>query len=166
LFRECLADARTDAAVRIDAENGLANSLFFLREDLAAAVRHSRRAARLAGERGDRATLAITLGDQGMIEAVLGRPQARRTLHAAVAIEGAALNAPAMRRPSFQLAVARVWGDDLDAARRDLEDVRQRAVANGDESSLPFILSYLSLAECLSGRPEHAMGVADEGEEV
>jgi DNA-binding CsgD family transcriptional regulator len=166
LFRDCLADTRTDAAVRVDAENGLANALFFLREDLAAAVRHSRRAARLARERGDRATLAITLGDQGMIEAVHGRPQARRTLRAAVAIEDAALNAPTMRGPSFQLAVSRVWSDDLNAARTALEDLRRHAVAHGDESSLPFILSYLSLAECLSGRLEQAVQVADEGEEV
>jgi DNA-binding CsgD family transcriptional regulator len=166
LFRECLADTRTDVAVRIDAENGLANSLFFLREDLATAVRHARRAARLARERGDRATLAVILGDQGMIEAVHGRSQARRTLRAAVAIEDEALNVPAMRGPSFQLAVTSVWSDDLDAARAALQDVRQRAVAHGDESSLPFILSYLSLADCLAGRLEQAVRVADEGVEA
>ena len=166
LFRECLADARADAAVRTDAEEGLGSSLFFLREDLAGAVRYCRSAARAAGERGDRATRAVALGTQGMIEAVLGRPQARRTLDAAVAIEDAASRIPLVRGPRFQRAVARVWSDDLDAAREELEDVRQRAVAQGDESSLPYVLSYLSLAECLSGRLEQALRVADQGEEV
>jgi DNA-binding CsgD family transcriptional regulator len=59
-----------------------------------------------------------------------------------------------------------VWSDELDAARGELEDIRQRAVMHGDESSLAWILSYLSLAECLSGRLEPAVHVADEGEEV
>src|SRR5207248_170193 len=38
LFRECLADRRADLDVRIDAADGLASSLFFLREDLADAL--------------------------------------------------------------------------------------------------------------------------------
>jgi DNA-binding CsgD family transcriptional regulator len=167
LFRECLAKGRADAALRMEAHDGLANSLFFLRENLTDALSHSRSAARLAKERGDRAALAVALGTQGMIEAVLGRPEARRTFRSAVAIEEPALDIPqVMKRPSFQFDVARVWGDDLDAARADMEDIRQRAVLHGDESSLPFILTYLSLAECLSGRLEQALRVAEEGDEV
>src|SRR5205823_6307679 len=183
-----------DAALRMEAHDGLATSLFFLRENLTDALSHSRSAARLAKERGDRAALAVALGTQGMIEAVLGRPEARRTFRTAVAIEEPALDIPqVMKRPSFQFDVARVWGDDLDAARADMEDIRQRAVLHGDESSLPFILTYLclldsvretfseaqvgesslpfiltylSLAECLSGRLEQALRVAKEGDEV
>jgi len=167
LFRECLAEGHADAALRMDAHDGLANSLFFLRENLTDALSHSRSAARLAKERGDRAALAVALGTQGMIEAVLGRPEARRTFRSAVAIEEPALDIlQVMKRPSFQFDVARVWGDDLDAARADMEDIRQRAVLHGDESSLPFILTYLSLAECLSGRLEQALRVAKEGDEV
>jgi DNA-binding CsgD family transcriptional regulator len=167
LFRECLAEGGADAALRMDAHDGLANSLFFLRENLADALSHSREAARLAKKRGNQAALAVALGTQGMIEAVLGRPEARRTLRSAVAIEEPALDIPqVMKRPSFQLDVARVWSDDLDAARADMEDIRQRAVLHGDESSLPFVLTYLSLAECLSGRLEQALRTAEEGDEV
>jgi DNA-binding CsgD family transcriptional regulator len=64
------------------------------------------------------------------------------------------------------LAVTRVWGDDLDAARAALEAIWQRAVAQGDESSLPFALTYLSLAEYLSGRWHEAIRAADEGQEI
>ncbi len=167
LFRECLADQRTDPAVRGDAADGLANSLFFLREDLADALGHARSAARTAEEAENRAALAVTLGTQGMIEAVLGRTEAAPTLQSAVALEEWARDVPLiMRQPSFQLAVAQVWSDDLDSARAALDHIRRRAVAHGDESSLPFILTYLSLAECLSGRWQEAMRSADEGEEV
>jgi DNA-binding CsgD family transcriptional regulator len=166
LFRECLADERADVEVRIDAADGLASSLFFLREDLAAALNAARDAARLARDHAEADSLAVTLGTQGAIEAVLGRPDATRTLRSAAALERAALSVPLARRPSFQIAFAGVWSDDLDAARADLERVRELAVAHGDEGSLPFVLSYLSVARCLSGDFEHALGAADEGEEI
>ena len=166
LFRECLADPQASAPVQADAAEGLATSLFFLREELADALGHARSAARIAEEDGSRTALAVALGTQGMIEAVLGRPEAARTLQSAVALEEYARELPLGRQPSFQLAVTRVWGDDLDAARAALEAIRQRAVAQGDESSLPFTLTYLSLAEYLSGRWQEAIRAADEGQEV
>jgi DNA-binding CsgD family transcriptional regulator len=166
LFRECLADPHADAPVQADAADGLATSLFFLREELADALAHARSAARIAEEHGSRAALAVALGTQGMIEAVLGRSQAVRTLQSAVSLEEYARELPLGRQPSFQLAVTRVWSDDLNVARAALEDIRQRAVAQGDESSLPFALSYLSLAEYLSGRWEEAIRRADEGQEI
>jgi DNA-binding CsgD family transcriptional regulator len=166
LFRQCLADPQADAHVRIDAADGLATSLFFLREDLADASIHARSAARIAEEEGSRAWLAVVLGSHGMIEAVLGRAGAVSTLQSAVGLEEYAREFPLVRQPSFQLAVTRVWSDDLDAARADLEDIRQRALAQGDESSLPFTLTYLSLAEYLSGRWDEAMRAAEEGTDV
>jgi DNA-binding CsgD family transcriptional regulator len=166
LFRECLADPRADASVWIDAADGLATSLFFLREELAEALRFARSAARAADEEGDRAALAVGLGTQGMIEAVLGRTEARSTLQSAVRLEKWARNVPLVRQPSFQLAFVSVWSDDLDSACAALRSVCQRARAQGDESSLPFVLTYLSLAECLAGRWGEAMRAADEGEEI
>ena len=166
LFRECLADTQADAPVQADAAEGLATSLFFLREELAEALDHARTASRIADEDGSRGVLAVALGTQGMLEAVLGRPEALPTLESAVALEGHARELPLGRQPSFQLAVTRVWGDDLAAARAALEEIRQRAVAQGDESSLPFALAYLSLAEYLSGRWQEAMRAADEGRDV
>ena len=165
-FRACLADPHAEARVRADAGDGLAASLFFLREDLDDALAHARTATRVADEARDRAAFAVALGTQGMLEAVLGRREADRTLQAAVALEDRAREFPLGRQPSFQLAFTRVWGDELEAARSALEDVRQRAVARGDEGSLPFVLSYLGLAECLTGRWEEALRAADEGEHV
>jgi DNA-binding CsgD family transcriptional regulator len=64
------------------------------------------------------------------------------------------------------LAFARVWSDELEAARAALTDIEERAVEQGDESSLPFVLTYLSLAEFLSGRWQEALRAADEGADV
>jgi DNA-binding CsgD family transcriptional regulator len=166
LFRECLADPQADASVRADAAEGLAISLFFLREELPEALSHARSAVRIAAEDGSRAAAAVALGTQGMIEAVLGRPEAIATLESAAALDEYARELPLGRQPSFQLAVTHVWSDDLATACASLEEIRQRAVAQGDESSLPFALTYLSLAQCLAGRWLEAMRTADEAQDV
>jgi DNA-binding CsgD family transcriptional regulator len=166
LFRESLEHAGTDRSIQADAADGLATSLFFLREDLAEALEHARFASRIAAAEGNRTALAVALGTQGHIEAVLGRREAVATLQSALALEDQVRGVPIMRHPSFQLAFARVWSDELDAARGALTDIEERAVEQGDESSLPFVLAYLSLAEFLSGRWQEALRAADEGADI
>jgi DNA-binding CsgD family transcriptional regulator len=166
LFRECLADPGTDTSLRADAADGLANSLFFLREELPDAVQHARSAAQLAREQGDEQALAVALGTQGVIEAVLGREESVTTFESALALQESARGVPLVRQPSFQVALSLVWADDFDGARAELENVRVRAVAQGDESSLPFVLTFVSLVELLSGHWQEALRSADEGEEI
>jgi DNA-binding CsgD family transcriptional regulator len=166
LFRESLEHAGTDPSLQADAADGLATSLFFLREDLPEALEQARFAARIAASEGNRGAVAVALGTQGHIEAVLGHREAVATLKSAVALEDHVRAVPIMRHPSFQLAFARVWSDELDAARAALTDIEERAVEQGDESSLPFVLTYLSLAEFLAGRWEEALRAADEGADV
>jgi DNA-binding CsgD family transcriptional regulator len=166
LFRKSLEDAGTDPSLRADAADGLANSLFFLREQLPEASDHARLAAQIAEEEGNRGALAVALGTQGMIEAVLGHRKAGTTLESALSLEDEVRDVPVMRHPGFQLAVARVWSDELEAARAALMGIEERALAQGDESSLPFVLTYLSLAEFLSGRWQEAMRAAEEGADV
>jgi DNA-binding CsgD family transcriptional regulator len=166
LFRESLEHAGTDPSLQADAADGLATSLFFLREDLPEALEQARFAARIAASEGNRGAVAVALGTQGHIEAVLGHREAVATLKSAVALEDHVRAVPIMRHPSFQLAFARVWSDELDAARAALTDIEERAVEQGDESSLPFVLTYLSLAEFLAGRWEEALRAAEEGADV
>jgi DNA-binding CsgD family transcriptional regulator len=165
LFRAALAEAGSDRAVQADAAEGLATALFFLREELDEALEHARSAAVIA-EPASPAAFAAALGTQGTIEAVLGRPEATRTLDAAFAFEASTRDLPVVRRPSFQLAFVRVWTDELDAARDGLEAVRQAAFERGDEGSLPFVFTYLSLAEWISGRWPKAMQAAEEGADI
>jgi DNA-binding CsgD family transcriptional regulator len=166
LFRDALADAESDRSVHVDAAEGLATALFFLRRELDEALEHARYAATLAEQGESRAALAAALGTQGVLEAVLGRSEATRTLEAALAFERATRDLPVVRRPSFQLAFVRVWIDELDAARDSLEAVRQEAFEHGDEGSLPFVLTYLSLADWISGRWTEAMHAAEDGAEI
>jgi DNA-binding CsgD family transcriptional regulator len=166
LFRESLEHAGTDRSLQADAADGLATSLFFLREDLPEALEHARFAVRIAAAEENRGALAVALGTQGHIEAVLGRQEAVATLQSALALEDQVRGVPIMRHPSFQLAFARVWSDELEAARAALTDIEERAVEQGDESSLPFVLTYLSLADFLSGRWQEALRAADEGADV
>jgi DNA-binding CsgD family transcriptional regulator len=165
LFRESLVEAGKDSSVRADAADGLANSLFFLREDLPEALSHARYAARIAKEDGN-GQLAVALGTQGMIEAVLGRREAEATMRSALTFEDRVRDVPLLRYPSFQLAVARVWSDEVEEARAALTAIEEREIAQGNESSLPFVLAYLSLAEFLSGRWQEAMRAAEEGTDV
>ena len=167
IFRDCLSSPRVEASVRIDAAIGLATSLYFLREELADALGYARLASQTAAESGQQASLAEALGTQGMIEAVLGRAEAAETLQSALTLEESALKLPVARRPRFSAAVVGVWGDDLDSTWHDLEVVRDQAVAHGDENSLlPFVLTYLSVAGFLTGRWEDALREADAGEET
>jgi DNA-binding CsgD family transcriptional regulator len=166
LFRESLKHAGTDPSLQAEGADGLATTLFFLRENLPEALEHARFAARIAAAEEDRGALAVALGTQGHIEAVLGRREAVATLKSALVLEDHVRGVPIMRHPSFQFAFARVWSDELDAARVALTDIEERAVEQGDESSLPFVLTYLSLAEFLAGRWEEALRAADEGADV
>ena len=81
-----------------------------------------------------------------------------RVADAALGLEDHVREVPIMRYPSFQLAFARVWSDELETARIALADIGERAVEQGDESSLPFVLTYLSLAEFLAGRWRGRLG--------
>jgi DNA-binding CsgD family transcriptional regulator len=71
-----------------------------------------------------------------------------------------------MRRPGFDLGIVSVWQDDLTAARANMVAGQELAVAEGDESSQPWLLAYLACAEYLSGRWQDALGHAAEAVEI
>lgn len=166
LFRQVLGEADGDASISADAAEGLATSLFYLREDLEEALRHARLAVRLAEKAGDREAAVIALGTQGLVEALLGRKHAARTVRSALPEDSRTLSARVVRRPRFDLAVLSVWADDFEGARAALQACHKQAIDQGDESSLPFILTYLALTEFLAGRWDQAAGAAEEGYEA
>ena len=53
---------------------------------------------------------------------------------------------------AFQVAVVRMWWEELDAAKDSFARMLDRAVAIGDESSVPYIRVLLAQTECLRGR--------------
>ena len=163
LFKQALVEADGDPSISADAAEGLATSLFYLREDLQGALRQARFAVHFAEEAGDRETAAIARGTQALVEALLGRKSAAQTARSALPEESRRLSASVVRQPRFDLAVVSVWADDFDGARAALLACHEQAIENGDESSFPFILTYLALTEFLDGRWDQAARAAAEG---
>jgi DNA-binding CsgD family transcriptional regulator len=162
LLDEALAEARDDAALRGEIEEGLAWGLLLIRRDLDAAVEHARTAARIASEAHDDARTSEALAAQALCQFVLGLPW-RATMDRALELEYAVLDLRVLRHPSFAYGYALSCSDELDAARVVFTELRRRADDHGDESSLPSLFNHLAMVEALAGNWPAATAYADEG---
>jgi DNA-binding CsgD family transcriptional regulator len=166
LFRQALSEAGDEPRVRWDAEEGIAISLFLTRADLVSAARHARAAVELAELTGNRSHLAVALGTRGLVAGLLGEPDAAGALCAALGLEQWVGDLRPVQRPAFNLAVFLVWTDELEDAVSLLQRTYENALVQGDDSSLPWILGYRSLAEWSLGRWDLAGASAEEGYEI
>ncbi len=175
LYRRAIDEAGDTGSTRADAEAGLGVALMRMLVDLPVALEHVRRAARLAEELPDARDLAEFLSTQALIEALTGDPAAPQSMARAVQVEAAAEGAGGprdsaflvgLRGPAFIAAVLGAFTDDLEGARRIIEQARAHALELGDEASLPLILRYLGYVELLEGNWETAGTWANEGYEV
>ncbi|MBA3401155.1 MAG: AAA family ATPase [Actinobacteria bacterium] len=166
LFRQALVQADDDPRSRWEAEEGIAISLFLMREDLATGARHARVAVELAELTGDRSHLAVALGTRGLIAGLRGESDARSAFRAALELEEWAGQLRPVERPSFNFAVFLVWTDELERSISLLETTREIAVLHGDDSSLPWIFGYRSLGEWLLGHWDRAEASSEEAYEI
>ena len=74
LAGQALEQPGTDDRVRAEAARCLATALFYMREELESALEHATLAADLAARLGAVALQAQSLNEQGIVEALLGRP--------------------------------------------------------------------------------------------
>ena len=81
--REAVAEPTTDDKVRAEAASELASTLFFLREDLEDALSAATIAVDSSAHSETRALHAHAMAQKGVIEAVMGHPDALATLRAA-----------------------------------------------------------------------------------
>lgn len=165
LARQALADAGSDDRMRCEAAQGLAATLFFLREDLEEGVELAALAAKHAERSHDVVLQAESLCLQGLLECLVGNPQAAATLRGAPdpaeqAAFGRVVSAPTHNRGVFAL-----WTDRPEAAGL-LRDAHDAAVERGDEGSAPMVLANLAAAEYLAGRWSEAAQVAEEAFEA
>jgi tetratricopeptide (TPR) repeat protein len=116
LFRSALVEADDDPALRAQLENGLASGLFLMRTDLPAGARHAQAAVALAEKIGDASKQVSALATQGLIEAVIGRPEWRVTLARGINLERKTEPVGLAHSASFSLAVNLAWSDELDEA--------------------------------------------------
>jgi len=175
LYRQALAEAADDTAVRAEAEHGLAVVQMRMLEDLPTAAEHAREAASLVEQRGEPRAQCEFLTTQGHIEALMGEPCAAATMARARELadsigdhEGlhSADFLRSLRGWRFTAAVVALFTDDVKNARDRLNSMRAFALELGDEALLPLLLRYLSYADFLAGDWALAGRRADEGYEA
>jgi DNA-binding CsgD family transcriptional regulator len=166
LLRQALAQPIADERLQADAEQGLAATLLFMREELGVARQHAAVAADLAARSDSPALLAEVLATKHLIEGVLGHPDAHRTQQAAAELAEETRPDRVVSSASFGRGYFLIWTDSVDEGAILMRACRDEALRRGDESSLPLIFASLAVLEYLGGRWREAGGVADEGLEV
>ena len=132
-----------------------------MRRDIGAAAEHAGAAARWAERAGDRAALAQALAADALTRCVLGRPW-EPTMRRALALEEATAHLRVLAQPSFAYGYCLSCVDEIDRARGVFEELRRRALEQGDEGAMPSVLNHLALLECLAGDWDGAARLADE----
>jgi DNA-binding CsgD family transcriptional regulator len=166
ILRTALAEPGPDERVRADAAQGLASTLFFMREDLEVAARHAALAAHLAARAHSQVVHVEALAMKGLIEAVLGKPSAISTLHAAEQLEEDALVDRVDSSARWANAYVKLWTDEASSAAALMRSYHDEAVALGHESSIANILTSLALAEYLGGQWQEAARTAERAHDA
>ena len=165
LARQALAEAGPDDRVRAEAAQGLAATLFYLREDLEEGVRLAALAAEHAARSGDEVLQVESRCLRGLLECLVGRLEAAATLRGVAELAEPTAYGRVLSTPTFNQGVFALWTDGPEAARV-LRDSRDDVAARGDEGSAPMVLAQLALAEYLAGRWTDAAHIAEEASEL
>ena len=163
LLESAIAEGEGEPVVEGRAREILSGILFRLRERIPEAVEHARAALEIARELDDPELIGPALGSLMLAEATLGSEEAPATLAAADALGSSGRGTRAMGGAEFQVAVVRMWWEQLDEAKASFERMLDLAEATGDESSVPYIHVLLAQTECLRGAFDLAAAHADEG---
>jgi DNA-binding CsgD family transcriptional regulator len=174
LYREALAEASAGTEVRVEAEAGLAVALMRMLTDLPAAARHARAAAAAADRRGDQAAVCELLARQGLIEGLLGRPEALQHAERTARLERRLLEGTepydeflrGLEGSAFMLGVLLSWRDEIEAAREQFDAALARLGELGDESSLPLLLRWRAYVSWLAGDWDDAVRDAETGHDA
>ncbi len=163
LCEQALEEAEGDTLVYVEAHEGAAACLVRLRERLDDLLGHA--AAAVEGRRLlEGGNLSEALGVRLLAEGFLGREEAATTL-------AALLNEPVpdessrvlLQQPTFNAAVCWYWWDEVERSRTAFETLLVRARELGDESSTPYILTFLGHVEWLTGDYEALARHVQEG---
>jgi DNA-binding CsgD family transcriptional regulator len=165
---QVLEAVRGDTAFEARAHGDLAVYCDF---DLERSYRHAQTALRLFEDQGDAAdplphAKALAIAARGSL--MLGRGLPVADLERAIEIESQARepsSAVVGRIKSFSAQWLK-YVDDFDGARLHLEEARQQAVEEGDESALPNVLMHLAQTELWSGNWQLASRYAEESCEI
>jgi DNA-binding CsgD family transcriptional regulator len=165
---QALEAARGDTALEARAHANLACYCDF---DLKRSYRHAEKALRLFEDQGKAAdplghSEALAIAARGSL--MLGRGLPVADLERAIEIESRAREPRTSvvgRIKSFSAQWLK-YVDDFVGARSHLEEARQQAVEEGDESALPNVLMHLAQTELWSGNWRLASRYAEESCEI
>ena len=164
LLTQALADAEGDIALQAMIELTWARAGWWAGR-LAVAEAHADAAVVLAEQAQDAAVFAPALAQASAVAFHRGRPEWKAIVERGVALERElehALPLESLPRMYRALAYERL-GDDLDAARTYLLEVRALALERGDQRALAVLGMPLCVTECLAGNVELAATYAREG---
>jgi DNA-binding CsgD family transcriptional regulator len=130
--------------------------------DFPGAATQAHRALELAKRIGDEALLAEALGYCAMLDFLCGRGLDRDKVARAVELEEPDRLVPVERRPSTMAALLALYDGRHDEARTGLAAVCTAARLRGDESDLPFVVTWQSWLETRAGNYRAAGALADE----
>ncbi|HET9241866.1 MAG TPA: AAA family ATPase, partial [Gaiella sp.] len=156
LFLAASGEHGADDEIRMRAHDGVAGTSFRLRANLHESVQHAAEAAARAEALGRDDLLGEALGSKAIVEAILGREEARETAKTALALRNDDQGRRIMRDPAFAVAVVELWHDELEEAAARFQSLADRARELGDESSIPYLHVMMGQLECVRGRPAEA----------
>ena len=162
LFGEALEHAGDDPKLAAAVELDTSMACLFS-GDLTAAEDHSRRALDRARALGDRTLLGEAMAMAASIGFLMGQGVGEEDLEEALSMESWEESRPTPVHPGVAFGLVLKWSDDLARARSRLEDAHTRALEEGNERSLPFLLFHLAELECWTGNWQLAERYADEG---
>lgn len=160
-----LAEGSGEPALEAEIEGALAWTRH-VAGDLVSAEAHAVRALELAERSSDAGTLAVALADHAFIWALRGHGVDHALLTRALELESSADPSRILGRPSWLLSLVLAWKGELASARRRLETLHREAIEQGDEHSLPFVLTWLSRVDLQRGQWDSAARWADEAVEA
>ena len=163
--REALAQPGTDDRVRAEAARSLANTLFFMREELDERLRTCRPRGRPRGAIGCCGSPGAVPQRQGHRRDTARTPD--RSPRPYTPTDELGVEPERVGdSPSHAWAVSLYWTDELEHAAARLRQIHEVAVGRGDESSVPMILANLAMTEYLAGHWLEAAEFGEEGYEV
>jgi DNA-binding CsgD family transcriptional regulator len=162
---EALAEAGRDQLICAQCELGLARMLLLLRADLHEVLAHAQTATELAEQAEDVTSLGEALAIQVESRFLLGDPIADALCKRALELEPV-MDTFAAGLPSAYLAYVDMLADRHGSALAWYEELCDRAVEHGDESSLAWLLLRIALVEVLSGAWQRAERRIAEAEEI
>ena len=161
LWEEALAEVDIDLATRAASQHGLAVAAWMRCTDLSAAADQARAAVESAAGL-DSVALARALMVQAGIDGMRGEPGALALMERAAELDGQTQHSHVLRQSSHLMGFFLWWADRLEEFRASVEQLYERAVSEGDESSVPTLLTQRCIAEIPFGNLAEAKRLLEE----